>query len=469
MHLQQPTCSVVMAVVGRGHRGIMVPWNRYIGRRMLLATALLACYSSNPASSHRRARNTGPTSAAPPPGPLFDFGRFPHFQWRARVLRALAPAVGHSGSTPPSSSPLATTTFTLFDRHHACALSGNSTSVTANASEWSTAADFTNATVAVALAVYPNTLLVDSPFGSGYDQKAGQKDYPALVTSVQVSGVGRDCVNRSRVQLEITFAPEDAQAGGTVPFVLDATLAGCTNGKAKGRHECADCAYLGLLIGRNTTTGEPMVTTFRQWNARTYWAVLDALQLEPLQLPPRIFPLMDELEGDDDVDMWSEGIEGMARLGFHGVVVGNVNLTQPLTERFMDNKITTGPGKFLPARNSWSVSKRTKAPVPLNATAWTALAREAVPDYLDRRRVDIGDVTCAYMSMEPSAGAVAPLPPVSANAQLATRWQHYLQTETGLSSPSDFGASTWAKVLPAGRPMTDELSARRRYYWTTRL
>eukprot|EP01050_Picozoa_sp_SAG11_P021157 SAG11_NODE_3708_length_2267_cov_1.899908_2_plen_212_part_00 len=87
------------------------------------------------------------------------------------------------------------------------------------------------------------------------------------------------------------------------------------------------------------------------------------------------------------------------------------------------------------------------------------------------------DVTCAYMSMEPSAGSVAPLPPVVSDAALAVRWQHYLQSESRLS-PADFGASSWPEVLPAGNPafaglgnvtlLDIPLPLRRRYYWTTR-
>jgi hypothetical protein len=122
--------------------------------------------------------------------------------------------------------------------------------------------------------------------------------------------------------------------------------------------------------------------------------------------------------------MWQEGIAGLARLGFRGVVrrdsvtlgeaiahnplqvAPNPELTRPLRSSLMGNQLTTGPGRFLPAHNSWGK-------VPVNATAWAAEARAAVPVY-EAEGYGIADVTLAYMSMEPSAGVIAPLPPVGA-------------------------------------------------------
>ena len=123
----------------------------------------------------------------PPSG--FDFGRFPHFRWRGRVDRT-----GARGAT----------IFSLFDRHHNRPLGGN-TSTVANGSDWSIFSNFDNSSVVRCLAAYPNTLLIDSPYGTGYDQRAGQPDYPALATFIQVSGIGRDCVNLTRVEIEIVF------------------------------------------------------------------------------------------------------------------------------------------------------------------------------------------------------------------------------------------------------------------------
>ena len=133
----------------------------------------------------------------------------------------------------------------------------------------------------------------------------------------------------------------------------------------------------------------------------------------------------------------------LARLGFRGVVMPNPPLTRPMALEYMGNQLTTGPSRFLPASNSWG-----KAPV--NLSAWTEQADAAIPSYLENG-FQIGDVTLAYMSMEPSAGGMVPRPPIGADPALAKRWQTYLQTESKLS-PSDFGASTWAQVQPSSGP-----------------
>ena len=393
-----------------------------------------------------------PPTPPPPPLPPFDFTRFPHFSWRARVV-----------SADPHPVP-AHTTMQLFDRHHARPLGGG-TATAANGTEWSEPVTFDNSTVALALATYPNTFLLASPGTKGYDQRAGQPDFPALVAWMQVSSIGQGCVNRTRVAVEVT------SHGGGDPQTLEATLAGCVEAGTKSHHLCADCGYLGLMVGRNSSSGAPLVTTFRQWNAWRYWAALD--DLPPLDTPPQLFPLMDNFAADDDVDTLREGAAALARLGFRGVVMPNPNLTRPMALEYMGNQLTTGPSRFLPASNSWG-----KAPV--NLSAWTEQAEAAIPSYLENG-FQIGDVTLAYMSMEPSAGGMVPLPPVGADPALAKRWQTYLQTESKLS-PSDFGASTWAQVQPSSGPTpacdrgdaaspscaSGSLTARRRFYWTTR-
>eukprot|EP01043_Picozoa_sp_COSAG02_P072768 COSAG02_NODE_13859_length_1338_cov_1.108152_1_plen_358_part_01 len=338
---------------------------------------------------------------SPPARGSFDFARFPQFRWRGRV--------DHTDAR-------GTTQFSLFDRHHNRPLGGN-TSTLANGSGWSAFSTFDNSSVVRCLATYPNTLLIDSPYGTGYDQRAGQPDYPALVTFVQVSGIGRDCVNRTQVQIEVDF---ELLAPQLHPLLLKATLVGCSSEKIS-HHACQDCAYLGLMIGRNHSTNQPLVTTFRQWNAETYWRQLDEMELQPLKRPPELFPLMDSLAGDDDVDMWEEGIAALAKLGFRGVVMPSPNLTRPLAQRLMGNKLTTGPARFLPARNSWSK-------VAVNASAWEIQAAKEVESYTSKG-IPISDVTLAYMSMEPTAGDLAPLPPVDAqHTALKVRWEAYLRS-----------------------------------------
>jgi hypothetical protein len=324
----------------------------------MLASLLVLCATCAAAD----AAAAGGSAGAP-----FNFSFFPHFQWRARVMHphgpvgAVDPEVaqsrggepaaaprGHPPPPPPNADPGATT-FTLFDSHHARPLGGPSTFVVANATgEWSPPASFSNTTVSAALAVYPNTLLIDSPFGTAYDERAGQANYPAMVVFVQVSGAGYDCDNRTHVQLEVSFGAEEAAAAAAPPppLTLDAVVTGCT-GRGPARYCNGGCAILGLMVGRNVTTAQPMVATFREYNARQYWAVLDRLDLAPLAHPPKLFPLMDNLAGDDDVGMWTEGIDALAKLGFHGLVVPKPNLTRPLLQQAMGNQLTTGPGRFL--------------------------------------------------------------------------------------------------------------------------
>lgn len=157
-----------------------------MGFRLLLVLLLLPPSASSAHGSDVHASDNGSGSGT------FDFSFFPHFQWRARVMGADGPQLQRGGGGPTADHPHPKrhgqeTTFMLFDSHHKRPLGVPSTAVVANATgEWSPTAVFSNATVAAALAVYPNTLLINSPYGTGYDQQAGQPDYPAMVVNVQV-------------------------------------------------------------------------------------------------------------------------------------------------------------------------------------------------------------------------------------------------------------------------------------------
>ena len=123
--------------------------------RTSLALPLLLACGSPPGSFGSSAESPGAPPAPTPVPPPFDWLRFPHFRWRARVA-----------SASPGAVP-ATTSFALFDQHHGRPLGGNS-SVAVAGTAWSEAVVFDNATVARCLGIYPNTMLIDSPGGSSH-------------------------------------------------------------------------------------------------------------------------------------------------------------------------------------------------------------------------------------------------------------------------------------------------------------
>jgi hypothetical protein len=366
---------------------------------------------------------------------------FPHFSWRARVVSADPGPVAAATRVGFFEAPL--------------------NQAEARGTGWSAPRHFGNASVAVWLQKYPNSFLIPSPWSNGF---ADSVRFESLVTYFTVAnGPGT-----TSVELELRF-----DEGGP-PVTLAATLLDSQSGLG---------AVLGVMLGRGPA-GRPRAETMREFNARRYWSV--AATLPALEAPPRRFLLADAFEGDDDAELWREGIAGMSHVGlsmidangdyFTGgtpLVAHLWNFTRPMIKRATGTQFVTGGSCMLSKgsiigdinyHNSWSDG----SVLGLNASARAAIIAGAPAPYLAAGFAR-ADVTLGAMIDEPRAGTMAPLPPVG-NASfplLNARWGDFLRAQ-GLR-PADLGASAWAGVRPLGRPPgPGSVAARRLYYWTTR-
>lgn len=111
--------------------------------------------------------------------------------------------------------------------------------------------------------------------------------------------------------VEVEFAP--AASGPTVAT----TKVSATLGFAAGGKSCkAQCASLGLLISK--AAGPISVLTFRDFNNATYYGMMAASYLPP-SARPRLFPLIDRLITDSDLDNERLGLAALAGLGYTGM------------------------------------------------------------------------------------------------------------------------------------------------------
>eukprot|EP01050_Picozoa_sp_SAG11_P008313 SAG11_NODE_725_length_7518_cov_3.706025_2_plen_473_part_00 len=375
--------------------------------------------------------NTKNNAAIPP---AFNWSHFPHFSWRARVTGI------SDGRAVPS-----TTHFTI---------ASNSTS--ANGTAWSPAVVFDNASIASVAGSYTNSVLLA---GKGsYDELAGDKfDLLNFVLSAgDIPHVGGSWGHWNEtlevdLELEVTFSGEES------PLVHHMTA--WRGGVCANDCECR----IGLLLGRDASNG-PELFTFREYNQEKYFTHFESLP--QLSKFPKKIMVIDDFCSDTESGSWRDGIHNLRKLGLRAMRLcpGNPVSTAIESEiRLIKKKATseqiTAGGGFgpLPSRgNDWAPQDSAIALYANNSTARMAVEAQKVAEYT-AAGYTAADVTLANMADEPYlggglGGGLGPLPPIgnSSFPRATETWLRFLR-EQGLS-PSQFGVSSWDKVMPSGMP-----------------
>ena len=367
-------------------------------------------------------------NAAVPPG--LNWSHFPHFSWRARV----------TGISDGRAVPNATH-FTI---------AGNTTS--ANGSAWSPPMVFDNASVARAAGSYTNSVLLA---GKGsYDELAGDKfdllNFGLNAGDAPHAGGAWGHWNETLevdLELEVTFA------GSGEPSVHRATA--WRGGECANDCECG----IGLLLGRDDASDAPQLYTFREYNQEKYFTHFEALP-ELTKFPKKIM-VMDSFCSDGESGSWRDGIHNLRKLGLRAMrlcpgnpVSAAINdQIRMIKKNVTGEQITTG-GSFATSPTDYSAEILQLAH---NRSGRMAIEATHVADDT-AGGYDRTDVTLANMADEPYlggglGGGLGPLPPIgNASFPRATEfWLRFLRDSQGLS-PSDFGVSSWDKVMPSGMP-----------------
>ena len=217
-------------------------------------------------------------------------------------------------------------------------------------------------------------------------------------------------------------------------------------------------ANVGLMVAPGSALG---FETYREFNNRTFFRAFPPAPVKR----PRLFPLMDRLIGDDDIDGERQGVDALGRLGYTGLQSGYAN--GPSTKAvFMKAGIqwTNVAGhieNFAFAASECRGSCR-ESNITVDAHRWFAAGRAAGFGSSDFKLAKIADEPGWYF---PSTWVAA------ANSSAATdRWHSLLRDTAGLT-PAELlvNATTWREISFAGRSVANgSLQDRRRFYWTNR-
>jgi hypothetical protein len=126
--------------------------------------------------------------------------------------------------------------------------------------------------------------------------------------------------------VEVEFAPDASGAGAAAsaaPPVVATVQVSATLGFSARVKTCkAQCGTLGLLVSK--TSASVSVQTFREFNNATYYSTMAASSLAP-SARPQLFPLIDRLITDSDVDNERLGLAAMSGLGYTGMASSHAN------------------------------------------------------------------------------------------------------------------------------------------------
>lgn len=246
------------------------------------------------------------TAAAPPaPSPQATGstdGAIEPFQFRVRGT----PAAAHEDGRPLAARrPPSLHTFTWAFSQTARLLTLDSAE-----GEWSNWTAFTSADLKAAAARDTRT--------SGL---------PYLILSLDGTWVGASGVPElfSLAMVEVEFAPDASGAGAAAsaaPPVATVQVSATLGFSARVKTCKAQCGTLGLLVSK--TSASVSVQTFREFNNATYYSTMAASSLAP-SARPQLFPLIDRLITDSDVDNERLGLAAMSGLGYTGMASSHAN------------------------------------------------------------------------------------------------------------------------------------------------
>ena len=312
--------------------------------------------------------------------------------------------------------------------------------IAAEAGEWSNWTDFTPADAKAASAAEPN--MREPSFGY-------------LVLGVETLWTpAPTAYAMARVEIEFSrkTGTPDAPSGPPVAQVaarlgFRPLIAGVLKSPS---------AVLGLMIPPGLDSLD--FQTYREFNNRTFY---QAFPPAPAKLP-RLFPLMDRLIGDDDIDGERLGVEALSQLGYTGLscMFANGPNTKAL---FAQAGVpwTTAAG-HIPNFGFGCGSACRESNISTDAQDWFGLALAAGFSSSDFKLTKIADEPGWYY---PSTTAQA------ANSSAAVARWHTMLRELAKLTPPDLllGATEWNEILFAGRSHANgTVEDRRRFYWTTR-
>ena len=318
--------------------------------------------------------------------------------------------------------------------------------------------------------------------GTGWSSRATFK--PASVVGSR--GGARDAAGRGLLHAPMASAelatmtvtssePCGLSGNGSVSDVvveITLSLGRLVDGRAGAPHVVALSAQLfgprlALVLSKDTSVVPAPVQTMADFNAAVYGKA--AAGVPAVATPPRRFPVMDRfIGGDDDLRTWSGGIGLLTQLGMHGLEVEGGNNPQgyPLYNSVVRQELVR-QGHNITSSAEYAVPGTAPATGANTAASLHAWASELSAPFL-AAGYTVQQMTAFALADEPGWDFPGSAPEVFYPA-IRAQWEAFLATPAFRLQPADFGAASWAAVLPNSTrwglrgPM-----AKRYFYWTTR-
>lgn len=375
---------------------------------------------------------------------------------------------------------------------------------------WSTPLAF-NATHAAAVAQsYPNSELAPDADLPTHAAKPFYLGYSGLSLRLGVGLLGvvppPGLVLTLECQLNFTSTTVHPHDAAALPATIHAQLsnnrmgsvANAVNPYRQGRWpgNSTFLSFPGLMLSRDGKTGAPLAMTLAAWNKLHFWDLVDSVaQAHGVAAVPKLFPIGDGADNDDDLNCAAATTTAMNKLGL-SVVTNAFNGQDSLAEssqRGAAGFLTLGaPSLFRKdpsGANDYLICNTPGSACTLhdycsiNATDADLINDTDIDRFMQRQVA--GFMASASTGAKPHFVLTAeqdepgwswPIahPPVTTSSRVRARWHSFLASQ-GLR-PSDLGASSWAAVKPLGRTgagagkPTDmsPLALRRLYYWSMR-
>ena len=219
----------------------------------------------------------------------------------------------------------------------------------------------------------------------------------------------------------------------------------------------ARSANLGMLLSK--VSKSLSVQTFREYNTDTFWGEF------PTPLPPaarpKLFPLIDRLITDSDVENEHLGLAALAGLGYTGLGCSFSNGPHTKAVFTKAGLQWTSSGGHIP---SFGFYTDEESNITKDASGWVAGGLEAGFNIADIKALKIADEPGWYYPSVYEAAAN--------DSATVAHWHVLLQTTAGFHSPSQLlaRASSWDEIVFTGRSAANgTLTDRRRFYWTQRM
>ena len=170
------------------------------------------------------------------------------------------------------------------------------------------------------------TAFTEADLEAAATRDARSGGFPYLILSLDGTWVGASAVPVpfAKIVVEVEFAPAAAlDASVTLPVAATVQVSATLGFNARSRScKGAQCGTLGLLVSK--TSSSLSVRTFRDFNNATFYNTMAEYFLAP-SARPRLFPLIDRLITDSDLENEQLGLAALSGLGYTGMGSSHAN------------------------------------------------------------------------------------------------------------------------------------------------